>query len=313
MRRPDDSMAELAAWIEAHADESLPLKRLAERAGLSPSRLQRRFAEAIGSTPAEYQRAVRLGRLKQCLANDEPVSGAIYEAGFGSVSRVYEHIDRDLGMTPARYRARGHGLEIAWAVRDTGLGPLLMAATERGVCRVAFGDGERALADALAAEFPNATLLRCADERSPQLDAWMAALAEHIDDGGPRPHLPLAVFGTALQVRTWRFLTSLRDDETVSYGDAAAALGKPRAARAIARACAANGVAVLVPCHRVLRKNGDVGGYRWGAERKRRLLDAPERAATDHSKPSANSSSSSTRSDSGRDSDVGSAGGSSMP
>lgn len=299
MRPPDREMAALAAWIEAHADESLPLPRLARRAGLSPSRLQRRFAAAIGSTPSEYQHAVRLGRLKDHLGEREPVSGAIYEAGFGSVSRVYEHAARDLGMTPARYRARGHGLEIAWVVRETRLGRLLMAATERGVCRVAFGDDDKALVDALAAEFPKAALVHCPNDRSPELDEWMAALGSHIDEGGPRPDLPLNVFGTALQIRTWRFLTSLGDTETVSYGDAAAMLGRPRAARAIARACAANDIAVLVPCHRVLRQDGSLGGYRWNVDRKRELLEPAQPMRADHSKPSPNSTSSKTRSDVG--------------
>jgi AraC family transcriptional regulator of adaptative response/methylated-DNA-[protein]-cysteine methyltransferase len=271
-------MAELAAWIEAHADEPLPLARLAARVGLSATRLQRRFTAAIGSSPAEFQRAVRLGRLKHGLRAGEPVAGAIYEAGFGSVSRVYEHADRDLGMTPARYRARGHGLEIAWAVRGTRLGRLLMAATDRGVCRVEFGDSDAALVEALAAEFPHARLHRAGTENAPELDAWMAALASHIDADGPRPDLPLAVFGTALQIATWRFLTSLGDGETLSYGDAARALHRPRAARAVARACGANGIAVLVPCHRVLRADGGLGGYRWGIERKRALLPG---AATD--------------------------------
>jgi AraC family transcriptional regulator of adaptative response/methylated-DNA-[protein]-cysteine methyltransferase len=268
-------MAELAAWIEAHADEPLPLARLAARVGLSATRLQRRFTAAIGSSPAEFQRAVRLGRLKRGLRAGEPVAGAIYEAGFGSVSRVYEHADRDLGMTPARYRARGHGLEIAWAVRETRLGRLLMAASDRGVCRVEFGESDAALVEALTAEFPHARLRRAGTENAQELDAWMAALASHIDAGGPRPDLPLDVFGTALQIRTWRFLTSLGDGQTVSYGEAAAVLGSPRAARAIARACAANGIAVLIPCHRVLRANGEAGGYRWGVDRKRALLAGP--------------------------------------
>ncbi len=268
----DRQMAELAAWIEAHADEALPLARLASRVGLSAPRLQRRFTAAIGSSPAQFQRAVRLGRLRQGLRAGEPVAGAIYEAGFGSVSRVYEHADRDLGMTPARYRARGHGMEIAWAVRDTRLGRLLMAATDRGVCRVEFGDTERALVDALGAEFPHATLHRAGTASAEELDAWMTALTGHIDAGGPRPGLPLDVFGTALQIATWRFLTLLGDGETVSYGQAAARLERPRAARAVARACAANGIAVLIPCHRVLRADGGLGGYRWGIERKRALL-----------------------------------------
>ena len=274
----DRTMAEIAAWIETHADESLPIAELAARAAMSPSSLQRRFTAAIGSTPKEYQRALRIGRLKGSLRHGEAVSGAIYGAGFGSVSRVYEHVDRDLGMTPARYRARGHGMQIAWIVRETRLGRLLMAATDRGVCRVEFGDSERVLADALAAEFPRAALRPGACGAAPALDAWMAALERHVDAGGPRPDLPLEVFGTALQIRTWRFLTGLSDGRTVSYGEVAAGLGRPRAARAMANACGANRIAVLVPCHRVLRADGALGGYRWGIERKRALLAGPARS-----------------------------------
>lgn len=277
MPRSDPAMAETAAWIETHADEPLPIAELAARAAISPSSLQRRFAAAIGSTPKEYQRALRIGRLKDGLQFGESVSGAIYGAGFGSGRRVYEHVDRDPGMTPARYRARGHGVEIAWTVRETRLGKLLMAATDRGVCRVEFGDSVRALGDALSSEFPHARLQQTALGRAPELDAWVTALGHHIDARGPRPDLPLEVFGTALQIATWRFLTGLSDGLTVSYSEVGARIGAPRAVRAVANACAANRIAVLVPCHLVLRKDGGLGGYRWGIERKRALLAGPGR------------------------------------
>jgi len=277
MSEPRRSMAEIAAWIEAHADEPMPLERLAARAGISPSQLQRRFTASIGSSPNAFQRALRVGRLKDGLRRGAPVSGAIYEAGFGSVSRVYEHADRDLGMTPARYRARGHGLAIEWTIRNTRLGRLLMAATDRGVCRVAFGDADGELVDGLSQEFPHAALGRGAGDAAPELDAWMAALERHIDAGGPRPDLPLDLFGTALQIRTWRFLTGLCNDRTASYSEVAAGVERPRAARAVANACGANRIAVLVPCHRVLRADGALGGYRWGIERKRALLAGPDR------------------------------------
>lgn len=267
------AMGRIAADIESTADRPMPLPELAHRHGLSPSVLRRRFTESIGVSPHQYQRAVRLDRLREGLRRGDSIAGAIYEAGFGSVSRVYEHADRDLGMTPARYRARGFGLRIDYAIRRTRLGLVIMAATDRGVCRVHFGDSADRLVEELGAEFPNADVRRSAAEGGAELDAWMAALQAHIDEGQPRADLPIHVFGTALQVRTWRFLAGIGDARTISYSEVAEAIGRPRAVRAVARACAANDVAVLVPCHRVLRKDGSPGGYRWGLERKQALLE----------------------------------------
>ena len=272
MAERSTSMGELARYIERHADQKLPLDELAARAGMGPAALRRRFSEVIGTSPMEYQRAARIKGLKDRLASDEEISGAVYEAGFGSVSRVYETLDWSFGMTPAAYRRRGRGEDIRFAVRETRLGTLIMAATARGVCHVHFGDAAGALEAGLREEFPEATVTRSAAEHDPALDAWMRALAAHIDQGGPRPDLPLHVFGTALRIRTWRFLTALGDEELRSYSNVAAAIGKPRAARAVANACAANNIAVLIPCHRVLRKDLSPGGYRWGLARKRALI-----------------------------------------
>lgn len=273
------TMGRIAAYIESHADRPMPLRELARRHGLSPSVLRRRFTDSVGVSPHQYQRAVRLDRLRGGLRRGDSIAGAIYEAGFGSVSRVYEHADRDLGMTPARYRARGFGLDIEYAIGRTRLGLVIMAATDRGVCRVHFGDSAELLVEELRDEFPSAAVRRSTAEGGAELDAWIAALEAHIDEGQPRADLPVHVFGTALQIRTWRFLAGIGDAGTVSYSDVAGAIGRPRAVRAVARACATNDVAVLVPCHRVLRKDGSPGGYRWGLARKRALLEvagAPE-------------------------------------
>ena len=267
-------MGELARYIERHADQHLPLADLAARAELSPRVFRRSFMEAIGTSPMDYQRAARIKRLKTRLTANDDISGAVFEAGFGSVSRVYETLDWSLGMTPAAYRRRGRGETIGFAVRHTRLGDLLMAATARGVCQVHFGDSAEELEAGLRREFPEATIARSEAERDPRLDHWMAALATHIDRGGPRPELPLHVFGTALQIRTWRFLSALGDTQRRSYSAVAEGIGKPRAVRAVANACAANNVAVLIPCHQVLRKDHHPGGYRWGLERKRALLEA---------------------------------------
>jgi AraC family transcriptional regulator, regulatory protein of adaptative response / methylated-DNA-[protein]-cysteine methyltransferase len=267
------AMGELARYIEDHADEELTLARLAGRAGMSPYHLQRTFRRILGVSPKELQSAVRFERLRAALRSQAPVLDAVFEAGFGSTSRVYERLDDRLGMTPAAIRAGGRGQTIAHAVRETSLGWLLMAATPRGICWVEFGDARDALLAGLERQFPAADLVPSPALKDPELDRWMTALEEHLATGGPAPELPLDLRGTAFQIRVWRFLLSVEPGTTTSYGKVATALGQPTAARAVARACAANQVAVLVPCHRVLRGDGALGGYRWGEHRKRRLLD----------------------------------------
>jgi AraC family transcriptional regulator of adaptative response/methylated-DNA-[protein]-cysteine methyltransferase len=269
---------ELAGFIRDHADESLPLARLAARAGISPFHLQRSFKAVLGVSPKEYQAAERLHGFKSRLRAGDSVLGATFETGYGSTSRVYEQVDGGLGMTPSAYRAGGVGETIHYAVRETALGLLLMAATARGVCVVQFGDDAASLRENLVAEFPKAACLPAEPASALQLDAWIDALNEHLSQGGPRPDLPLDLRGTAFQIRVWRFLLSIRPGDVLSYGELASAVGSPRALRAAGTACGANRIAVLVPCHRVLRGDGSLGGYRWGLERKRVLLDT-ERAA----------------------------------
>ena len=270
---------EVARYLESHADEPLPLAKLAARAHLSPAHFQRRFKALLGVSPKAFQDGVRLARLKAGLRSGGPVLDAIIGAGFSSTSRVYGEAARNLGMTPSTYRAGGAGETIAYAVRRTALGLLLMAATDRGVCFAQFGPSEAALLREVAAEFPKATLAASPLADSPQLDAWIRAFEAHLGGHAPRPDVPLDLRGTAFQVKVWRFLLGIREGELVSYGEVAAGIGQPRAVRAAAAACAANRIAVLVPCHRVLRGDGGLGGYRWGIERKRALIDG-ERAAT---------------------------------
>ena len=267
-------MQAIAAFISAHAGEPLSLKSLADEAGLSPFHLQRRFKAEIGVSPKDYHAAERLKTFKSRLRSGESVTAATYEAGYGSTSRVYERVDGALGMTPSAYRAGGAGETIVFAVRPTAFGELLMAATERGVCSVAFGADASALEAQLRAEFPRAIVQPATSEAQIPLDAWMTALDAHLSAGGPRPDLPLDLRGTAFQIRVWRFLLGMKPGDVVSYSELAAGIGAPRAVRAAAGACAANRLAVLIPCHRALRANGELGGYRWGLERKRALLDA---------------------------------------
>lgn len=270
----DLEMARLAEWIEAHADESITLARLGKRAGLSRYALQRRFTATLGVTPSQYQRAARIRRVKRELQAGRDVAGAVFEAGFGSLSRFYDVSPASLGMTPLKYRRFGEGERIDFATRRTGLGWLTMAATGKGVCYAQFGDSRAHAESALFDEFGRAEIRRSAAEASPALDGWMDALEGTIDRGARAPDIPLHVFGTSLQIRTWRFLSGLAPGTTASYSEVAAGVGRPTAVRAVAGACGANRIALLVPCHRVLRSDGQLGGYRWGLERKRRLLAA---------------------------------------
>jgi AraC family transcriptional regulator of adaptative response/methylated-DNA-[protein]-cysteine methyltransferase len=263
----------LARYIDEHAEDSLPLARLAKAAHLSPTHLQRTFTAVFGVSPKAYQDNARLGRLKRHLKAGATVLDSIAGAGFQSTSRVYGASTRSLGMTPSAYRAGGAGETIAFACRETSLGLLLMAATDRGVCFAQFGTSEAALTRQLAAEFPSATLVASTMSTSPELDAWIDAFDAHVKGSAPRPDLPLDLRGTAFQIKVWRFLLKIPAGEVVSYTEVADGIGAPSAVRAAASACGANRVAVLVPCHRVLRSDGGLGGYRWGLERKRALLD----------------------------------------
>jgi AraC family transcriptional regulator of adaptative response/methylated-DNA-[protein]-cysteine methyltransferase len=270
-------MADMATYISSHADETLSLAHLAEQAGMSQFHFQRRFKAELGISPKDYQAAQRLALFKGRLREGENILQASMDAGFGSTSRLYALVDGGLGMTPRAYRAGGDGENIAYAVGETALGPLMMAATDRGVCFVQFGETADALQAQLAAEFPRAKLVPAGPDAHQPLDDWMAALQDHLRKSGPRPDLPLDLRGTAFQIKVWHFLLHVKPGEIVSYREVASAIGEPKAVRAAATACGANRVAVLIPCHRVLRANGGLGGYRWGLDRKRALLEAERR------------------------------------
>jgi AraC family transcriptional regulator of adaptative response/methylated-DNA-[protein]-cysteine methyltransferase len=263
----------VAEYIEKNADGPLSLSHLAKRAHLSPAHLQRTFKAVLGVSPKMYHDAARLRRLKGGLKAGRRVLDAITEAGFESTSRIYGHAPRNLGMTPSAYRRGGAGEHITYAGRITAMGPLLMAATDRGVCFAQFGESEAALIEQLQSEFPNASHTPSQMAASRELDLWIQALDAHIAGSAPRPDLPLDLRGTAFQIRVWRFLLQVPEGSVLSYTELAAGIGAPSAARAAASACAANRIAVLVPCHRVLRGNGGLGGYRWGTPRKRVLID----------------------------------------
>jgi AraC family transcriptional regulator of adaptative response/methylated-DNA-[protein]-cysteine methyltransferase len=270
---------ELARQIDAQPEQTFSLEQLAQRAGYSPFHLQRSFKAIMGSSPKEYQTAARVRMLKQELRNEKPVADAIYQAGFGSGSRVYEKADGQLGMTPSEYRSGGKGLTISYASGPTPLGLMMIGATDRGICFLQFGDTDEALLEDLRQQFAAATVQAMPDSHRPQFEAWLGALNRHLRGLEPRLDLPLDVRGTAFQLIVWRYLQKVPYGEVRSYSEVAAAIGKPSAARAVANACASNSVALLIPCHRVVRGTGELGGYRWGVQRKRVLLDT-ERAAS---------------------------------
>lgn len=274
---PTELALEQARRLIEDADTAPTLEQLALAVDLSPGHLQRTFRRRYGISPAEYARARRFGQLKQALKQGTRVTDAVYDAGFGSGSRVYEQADRLLGMTPARYRRGGAGVEVRYTTTATALGRLLVAVTTRGICAVMLGDDDDALRQRLADEFPNAALQRVDAGRDEWLDAMIARVATDLgwaNDAGTPELPPLDVAATAFQWRVWQALTRIPAGTTVSYSRLAGQLGLPRGARAVARACASNRLALVVPCHRVVREDGSLGGWRWGVARKRRLLDA---------------------------------------
>jgi AraC family transcriptional regulator of adaptative response/methylated-DNA-[protein]-cysteine methyltransferase len=266
--RPDDVARDEAAiglalkLLEGGNPMSLP--NLAERTGYSPAHFQKLFTRAVGLSPAAYGRATRAERARDTLTKGSSVTEAIYEAGYGAPSRFYESGGRRMGMTPSAWRNGGRGVTIQWASVETSLGPMLVAATEKGICRLSFSEGP----EALAARFPQAEVKPGDDAFAALCDEVIAA----VEQPGRARNLPLDVQGTAFQEAVWRQLHAIPPGETRSYGEIAAALGKPGASRAVGQANGANPVAVLTPCHRVVAADGSLGGYAWGEAIKRELL-----------------------------------------
>jgi AraC family transcriptional regulator, regulatory protein of adaptative response / methylated-DNA-[protein]-cysteine methyltransferase len=254
--------------IRANPEERHTLSALAGRVGLSRFHFQRAFTQAVGISPRAYAEACRLGQVKTALKRGERVTPALYDAGYGSSSRLYERAGAAFGMTPATYRKGAPGVEIDFTIAASPLGRLLLAATRRGVCRVMIGESDPHLERELRQEYPQAIVRR--NDRL--LSAQVRTLLDHLRGGSPHTDLPLDVRATAFQWRVWRQLQAIPYGETRTYREVAASIGKPSATRAVARACATNPVALLVPCHRVIRTDGSMGGYRWGVQRKEKLL-----------------------------------------
>lgn len=267
--RPDEVGRDRTAVAEAavvlDAGETPSLSELAARVGYAPHHFQRLFTRAMGVSPAAYARALRASRAAEALTEEKSVTDAIYEAGYAAPSRFYDQAAPRLGMSPSAWARGGAGVTIRWTVADTSLGGLLVAATDKGLCRVSFDEDEAAL----RARFPHAAV----EPGGEALADLAARVVAQVESPERDADLPLDVRGTAFQEAVWRALRSIPAGETRSYAELAALAGKPAAVRAAGTACGANGVAVLIPCHRALRSDGSMGGYAYGLERKRALLD----------------------------------------
>jgi AraC family transcriptional regulator, regulatory protein of adaptative response / methylated-DNA-[protein]-cysteine methyltransferase len=257
-------------YLDRHADRLVSLAELSSVAGLSASYLQRSFKRVVGVSPRQYQAERRIRRFKSRLRAGDTVSRATYEAGFGSSSRVYEHASASLGMTPAAYRRGGAGVQIGYTIAAAPVGRVLVATTEKGVCAVELGASDADVERALRADFPHATI-----ERNDEANhTWVRAVLDRVRDPKRGSHrIPLDLAGTEFQRRVWDALRAIPAGERRSYSEVAESIGAPSASRAVARACAGNRVAVIVPCHRVVRGDGEISGYKWGVARKRQLLE----------------------------------------
>jgi AraC family transcriptional regulator of adaptative response/methylated-DNA-[protein]-cysteine methyltransferase len=269
--------------IDVRSDAQLTLAALSTPVGMSPHQLDRAFRRAMGITPRQYADAQRMRRLKSRLKRGDNVTTALYEAGFGSSSRLYERAPSHLGMTPAAYGRGGAGMKIHYAIVGSPLGRLLVGATDRGISALYLGESDGALRAALGKEYPGADLIPDAPGQGAKgrgyLGEWVGQILAHLRGQEPHLDLPTDVQATAFQRRVWEELRKIPYGATKTYTEVARAIGSPAAVRAVARACATNPVSVVVPCHRVVRQDGNLAGYRWGIQRKRELLEREGKAA----------------------------------
>lgn len=276
MRDPRiETVARVCRDIEARlksdsvGDSRMTLSALSASTGMSSHQLERTFRGIMGITPRQYADERRIRHLKSSLKKGDDVTTALYEAGFGSSSRLYERAPVQMGMTPATYRRGGEGMSIHYTIADSPLGRLLVAATQRGISAVYLGGSDRELEAALKEEYPRANIERGKVE----LSSWVSQILNHLRGRQPHLDLPTDIQATAFQRRVWEELRRIPYGTTKTYSQVARAIGQPNAVRAVARACATNPVSVVVPCHRVVREDGKLAGYRWGIDRKRRLLE----------------------------------------
>ena len=269
------TVKEMCRYIEQHLDEPVTLERLAKVFGQSPFHLQRTFKKTLGITPRAYADSCRMGLLKRNLQAGRSVTHALYEAGYSSSSRLYERTASQLGMTPDKYRRGAIAASIRYTCTNSPLGRMLVAATDKGICAIQFADTDDELTEGLKREFPFAVRKR----EDASMRSWTNTVLRQISGHKTNRSLPLDIQATAFQRRVWDHLQSLPFGTTQSYGEVAKAIGRPTAARAVARACASNRIAVAIPCHRVVREDGEMGGYRWGVERKKALLQMEQQGS----------------------------------
>jgi AraC family transcriptional regulator of adaptative response/methylated-DNA-[protein]-cysteine methyltransferase len=265
----DHTVQAVCRYIEQHLDEPLTLSALGRVFGRSPFHLQRTFKAALGITPRAYADSCRVGEFKRNLRAGHFVTRALYDAGYSSSGRLYERTSSQLGMTPDQYRGGAIATLIRYTFARSPLGSILIAATEKGVCAIQFGDSQEELESGLKREFPFAVRRR--DDSA--LRTWTQAILRLMRGQRLHASFPLDIQATAFQRRVWEYLRTIPLGATRSYSEVAKAIGQPKAARAVARACATNPVAVTIPCHRVIRENSALGGYRWGLDRKKLLLE----------------------------------------
>lgn len=265
----EEKLKETALYIAQNANETLALAHLAALANLSPYHFQRSFKAYFGLSPKDFQTMIRKKILKNELRNNDNIIDAIFGAGFGSTSRVYGNAN-NIGMDLSKYRNKGLGEIIHYKIAKSTNFQILMAASQKGVCAIEIGDNDNELLGRLNNEFPNAKF-EIAPE-SIELNQWIHLLCDYLDNLKPLPNIPLDLRGTLFQEKIWRFLTTIKNGETLTYGQIAQKLNMPKSARAIANAIAHNKIAILIPCHRVLRGDNGIGGYKWGVENKRKLL-----------------------------------------
>ena len=256
-------------FIDEGEHDNIDLATLGQHVGLSAFHLQRTFKSVMGITPRQYAETRRTNRFKAGIRRGESVTNAMYDAGYGSSSRLYERANTELGMTPATYSHGGRGAVINYTIAQSPLGRLLVAATEKGICAVRLGDSDATLETDLRDEFSAARI----DRKDRPLSEWVREILDRLAGKSPHVDLPLDIQSTAFQRRVWEELQAIPYGSTRSYAQVAAAIGRPTAARAVARACATNPVALVIPCHRVIREDKSLGGYRWGLKRKKKLLE----------------------------------------
>jgi AraC family transcriptional regulator, regulatory protein of adaptative response / methylated-DNA-[protein]-cysteine methyltransferase len=269
-----DCINQLCKYIQNNIDQPLPLKELSKYAGFNPEYLQKTFKSVVGLTPRQYIEACRLDSFKKKLRskNNKSVTEAIFAAGFSGPSRVYERVNNRLGMTPAQCSRGGKNLSISYVVLSSQFGLILMAATDRGLCSIRLGDSKSSMVKALENEYPAASITELKKPYASQFQLWLKALIDHLKGIKQHLDLPMDIQGTAFQFQVWHYLQSIPYGQLRSYAEVAKAIGMPKAARAVGNACGANHLAIIIPCHRVIRGDGALGGYGFGIAYKKKLI-----------------------------------------